>query len=248
MNNMQIQKGIEITDLCLYIKKHKLLVIGDVHIGYEEELNKKGYLIPRIHYKETMQRLEKIVKEKDIETILFIGDLKHEFGTISETEWRNTLKLLDFCAKHCNKIILIKGNHDTILEPIAKKRKLEVVDEFIVDNILFLHGNIIPKHTLETIKDIKTIIIGHEHPAISIIDPPRVERYKCFLKGKYKNKQLIVLPSFNLITEGTDILKEQLLSPFLKQNLNNFEVFIVADKVYSFGKIKKIKEINKKSS
>ena len=138
---MQILPNIEITDLCLYIEKHKLLVIGDVHIGYEEELNKKGYLIPRVHYKETMQRFEKIVKSKEIETILFIGDLKHEFGTISETEWRNTLKLLDFCAKHCNKIILIKGNHDKILGPIAKKRELNIEISRCIN--LKLHMNLL---------------------------------------------------------------------------------------------------------
>ena len=239
---MEILHGIEITDLCLYIKKHKLLVVGDVHIGYEEELNKKGVLVPRVHYPETMKRFEKIVKNKEIATILFIGDLKHEFGTISETEWRHTLRLLDFCEKHCNKIILIKGNHDNILEPIAKKRKLEVVDDYKLKELFFLHGDEVPS---EIPDGVETIIIGHEHPAVSIIDPPRVEKYKCFLKGKYKKMNLIVLPSFNLITEGTDVLKERLLSPFLDQNLDNFEVFVIADKVYDFGKIKKIKKLKK---
>jgi len=80
-----------------------------------------------------------------------------------------------------------------------------------------------------------------EHPAISVGDGTRVEKYKCFLKGKFKGKELIVQPSFNLVTEGSDILKEKVLSPFLKQDLSNFEVFVVSDKVYEFGKIKDIK-------
>ena len=46
---------------------------------------------------------------------------------------------------------------------------------------------------------------------------------------------------YNLVQEGTDILKEKLLSPLLRQNLNNFEVFVVADNVYRFGKVKEIK-------
>ena len=46
------------------------------------------------------------------------------------------------------------------------------------------------------------------------------------------------MPSFNLMTEGTDILNETILSPYLKQNLNNFKVYIVGDKVYNFGRIK----------
>ena len=101
---------------------------------------------------------------------------------------------------------------------------------------MFLHGDKILKESLNS----KILIIGHEHPALNLREGPRKELYKCFLLGKYKNKILIVQPSFNLLTEGSDILKEKSLSPFLQQNLNNFEVFVVADKVYNFGKIKNL--------
>ena len=53
--------------------------------------------------------------------------------------------------------------------------------------------------------------------------------------------QPFVQPSFNLVTEGTDLMKESLLSPFLQQNLDNFGVFVVADKVYRFGELKGLK-------
>jgi metallophosphoesterase superfamily enzyme len=79
------------------------------------------------------------------------------------------------------------------------------------------------------LKGIKTIIIGHEHPAVSIHEGVRTELFKCFLKGKFKGRILIVQPSFNLVTEGTDVLKEELLSPFLQQELSDFECFIVAE-------------------
>ena len=87
----------------------------------------------------------------------------------------------------------------------------------------------------------KTIIIGHEHPAVSLYQWPRVEKYKAFLVGEWKKKRLIVLPSFNLATEGTDILKEHLLSPFLeRKNIPTFEAYIIADKPYYFGKLKNV--------
>ena len=84
------------------------------------------------------------------------------------------------------------------------------------------------------------MIIGHEHPAIGLRDKGRVEKYKCFFKGKYKDKILIVIPSFNMLTEGTDILKEKLLSPFLQQKLDDFEIFIVGKEVLYFGKVKNL--------
>ena len=97
------------------------------------------------------------------------------------------------------------------------------------------YGDKIPNK--ELLKDVSTIIIGHEHPAVSIKEGPRVELFKCFLIGKWKDKRIIVLPSFNLVVEGTDILKERSLSPFLKGSLRNFNVVVVADKLYEFGKV-----------
>lgn len=235
---MKIYNNIEIVDLGLLIDK--TLVICDTHIGFEEALNKQGILVPRFQFNEIIKRLEKIVNKKKINKIIINGDVKHEFGTISDQEWRHTLKLLDFLAKY-GKVILIKGNHDTILGPIAKKRNIEIKNYHTLKNILIIHGDKLDKKILQLIKSSKIIIIGHEHPAVSLKEGPRVETYKCFLKGKFKSKTLIVQPSFNLVTEGTDITKEHLLSPFLQKNLDNFNIYIVADKVYDFGKLKNLR-------
>lgn len=185
---------------------------------------------------------KEIDNEKLLDKIIINGDIKHEFGTISEQEWRHTLRLLDFFGKYCNEIVLIKGNHDTILGPIAKKRNVKIVDYIILNGLLIIHGDRLDENIEKIIKNnkIKKMIIGHEHPAVSIHEGPRTELFKSFLKGKWKNKMLIVQPSFNLVTEGTDVLKEELLSPFLQQNISDFESFVVADKVYGFGKLRKL--------
>ena len=101
-----------------------------------------------------------------------------------------------------------------------------------------MHGDKIPNK--ELLKDVSTIIIGHEHPAISVREGPRSELFKAFLVGKWKKYNLIAQPSFNLVVEGTDVLKEQVLSPFLKGNLKNFNAVVVGDKLYGFGKIKNL--------
>jgi putative SbcD/Mre11-related phosphoesterase len=245
---MKINKDITIVDLALYVKG--VLIISDTHIGYEESLNKQGVFVPRFQFKEIILRLESIFKKlgkKPVKTIVINGDVKHEFGRISDQEWRHTLRLLDFLGRRCDEIILIKGNHDKIIGPIAEKRKVKVVDHYFINKkgslkkpkkILVIHGDKIPDDDI--LKETSTIIIGHEHAAVSIKEGNRVEKFKCFLKGKWKTKMLIVQPSFNLVTEGTNVLNEKLLSPFLKQNLKNFDVWIVADKVYEFGKLGKL--------
>lgn len=236
---MKVLDNIEAIDLALYLDS--TLVISDVHIGYEEALNKQGVLVPRLQFGEMVQKIEKILGSVEkIEKIIVNGDLKHEFGTISEQEWRNVLKFLDLLAKHCNEVILIKGNHDMILGPIARKRNVKVVDYYLTDKVLITHGDKIPGK--DVLQQASTIIIGHEHPAVSLKDGARIETFKCFLKGKYKGKNLIVLPSFNAVVGGTNIMRDKTLSPFLRQNLDDFEVFAVEDKVYNFGKLGKLRK------
>lgn len=235
---MEIVPGAEIRDLSLYLKKEKILVLGDFHIGYEEALNKQGILIPRFQFQEILDKLKTILKGLELKKIIILGDVKHEFGTISETEWRNTLQLLDFLTGYCKSIILLKGNHDTILSPIAAKRNIKIKRFFRFGNFFFCHGHFIPKNI-----DSKIIVIGHEHPAVGLKKDSRVEVFKCFLKGTWNGRTLIVVPSFNLVTEGTDILKDEILSPFLMQNLSKFNVFVVSDNVYDFGKLENLKRL-----
>lgn len=230
---------IKIKGLCLIID-NQILVISDIHLGYEEALNKQGLLIPRLQFKDIVKNLEKVLEKKKFQKIIVNGDLKHEFGKISDQEWRHSLSLLDLLSKHSKNVTLIKGNHDTILGPIAKKKNLEIVDEFVTKDILIIHGNKEIKE--EKLRKIKTIIIGHEHPAISIREGLRAEKYKCFLFGKYKRKNLIVMPSFNPILEGTDVARERLLSPYIK-NIDEFAVVAIGDDgtAFDFGKVKELK-------
>lgn len=240
---MDIAEGIEMVDLALYLPEHEVLVLGDIHIGYEEALNRQGILVPRFQFKDLIERVKGIIEKTKPKDIIIMGDLKHEFGKISDQEWRETLKFLDFLGRNCDKVVLVKGNHDTILGPIAKKRNVVIVEDYIIGKMIFIHG-----HELREFEDnIDTIIIGHEHPAITISEGMRNETFKCFLSGGYGKKRLIVIPSLFMMTEGTDILKEETLSPFLKQDLDNFDVYLVNDdgEVHDFGKIKEIRKLGK---
>ncbi len=231
---MKILANVEIVDLSLFVYK-RILVMGDFHLGYEQAMHEKGVLVPKFQLRDTVDRLENIfAKTGDVEIIVLNGDLKHEFGKITSQEWSDITKLIDFLRKRCKRLCIIKGNHDAIIKPIADKREIELVDEYREPGLLIIHGNKVPDK-LE-----KIIITGHDHPAVSLRHEGRSEKYKCFLKGKYKRNVLIIMPSFNLMTEGSDITKEKLLSPLVR-DVSDFEVFVVGDKIYEFGKVKKLR-------
>lgn len=236
-----VMQGIKPVGLGLYLERERILIISDLHLGYEEMLNSKGIMVPRVNFDRIKERLGKIFEQlPKVKRVVINGDLKHEFGEISKQEWREVIRMLQFIQKNCEKISLIKGNHDTILGPLVKWENLKIQDELYItgSGVLFLHG-----HKLSESKEFKkadTLIIGHEHPAVSLREGVRSEPYKCFLKGKFDGKTLIVLPGLNAVSEGTNVLREKLLSPFLKQDLSEFECWLVEDKPYYFGKLKQL--------
>jgi len=228
----------EIIDLGLLI--NGTLIISDLHIGYEQSLNREGIMVPRFQYKKIIERIEQITNRADINRVVVNGDLKHEFGKITRQEWQEALNLIEFLKENFDEVILLKGNHDNFTKFIAGKTGLKVYETYSEGDFIIMHGDKIPADIMG--KNESTIVIGHEHPCIGIRNGERLEKIKCFLRGNYKEKNLIIMPSFNFITEGSDILHEKPLSPFLKNiSTEYFSVYGVENfEILYFGKIKDI--------
>ena len=246
---------IEFIDKALLIDK-EILVIADFHLGYESMLINSGILIPRIEKKETIRNLgeifEKIhwksenieennglsrrdksrneqknkenlnINNKNKREIVILGDIKHLFGGFSLEDWKEVGDILEFLNKFA-KIVLIRGNHDRYLK--ALEGKYDVKDFYVKKDICFFHGHEIFKQCYD--KKIKFWILGHVHPVVYLSENVKKESFKCFLRGKYKNKEVYVLPAFlSLLETGLDI------SSGVVGNINikNFEVYIVGDK------------------
>ena len=233
---MEISKDIEIVNCGLFLRKERILIINDLHIGYEEALQQRGILVPRFQTKEIMELLEKMVGEVKPIKIILNGDVKHEFGKALKQEWREVMEVIDFLQKSGMEVIIVRGNHDPILAPIIERRGVKIVKEYRVRDILVVHGDKI----VDVSKEVKRIIVGHEHPAITIREGGKREKYKCFLRGKWRGREVIAVPSFNPLLEGTDVLKENVLSPFLEEVMK-FEVYVVSrGEVFYFGKVKDV--------
>lgn len=230
----------------LFFPKQGILTIGDLHLGYDEMIKEQGINLPFNQLEETKKELEIIFKRikalYTLKKIILLGDIKHHFQFQREeiSDLRNFLRFLE---KYTNKenIILIKGNHDTFT-----LKDYELKNFHIENEIAFTHGEK-DFSELYTNKDIKTIVISHIHPAVLIKDKINIkkEKYKCFLVGKYKRKQFIILPSFFSITEGSEISeykkgeKYQQIIP--KDKLKSFETYVIGKNgVYDFGKYEKL--------
>lgn len=232
-------RGVCAIDLCTYLPDVETLIVSDLHFGFEEYLERQGSLILRFQLSDIVKRIDWIFSQVPIKRVILNGDVKHEFGRIGKQEWRDVTRFIEFLKEKRVEIIAIKGNHDTCFGPLAEKLRIKEVQELRHKNILIVHGDVIPKELLPI------IIIGHEHPAITLQEGSKREKYKCFVKTRFKNSVVIAQPSCNLLTQGTDVLQEKLLSPLLAQ-IARAKVFIVDDKthdVLSFGKLNGLRRV-----
>lgn len=246
----------------LFWKEKKILIIGDLHLGYEEDLREKGLFFPETSINLILEDLDKIFKKtKKLKKIIFLGDVKHYFKGILKSEYRDFYRLIEKCKENLyktGKIIITQGNHDNILRPIIEKNKdLDFVflkKDHIEEDVLFYHGSknkgILENYFLKN-KKIKTIILGHFHPAINLKKGSKKEKYKIFLKSKIKNKKIIILPSFFPLNEGKDILDNGKINIFQKYkyteffNMKEMKIYVLDDngKIYDFGDLNKLRKL-----
>ncbi|MEK6970304.1 MAG: metallophosphoesterase [archaeon] len=233
---VELVPGHQSIDLALYIPSDDALILSDLQLGLEEHYNNQGVFVPRFNYKEVKEHLARIFGVRDhYATIILNGDIKHGFGNATNQEWREVINLLEYISPHTEKITLIKGNHDIALDPIARFAKVELRKDGLFlekSNTYVCHGHEIPTDRL--FDEATTMVIGHDHPAVVLTEGATRQKFKCFLLGNWKGKRLIVLPSFNFASPGSDP-REGALSPFLQQPLGSFRVWLVEDTAYDFG-------------
>lgn len=226
----------------------EILIFTDFHLGVQEHLGG----LPAVQLKEILDNLREIFGYIDklkikIKKIVVLGDFKHKFGEISDSEWRESVRLLDYFIEKVGRknIVLVKGNHDSILEPIARKRKIKINNFYVHNDAAFMHGHKEYKEALKN-KEVKILFLGHLHPTISLTDEYKREKYKCFLLGKWKRRIIYILPSFGDTGPGYDVSKKGHFkykdSLFINEkSLRDFEIIIYNNnekKEYNFGKLK----------
>lgn len=264
MRSISLAQGlIRLIDLALFLSERRVLALADIHLGIEDALKDEGVFVPRHHRAQVQHRLERIFQElgitpsKPLQKIIINGDLRHQFGPLSRVEHKESKEFLRWLAQWTEQIVLIEGNHDGSLQRFASER-ITVVQGYSEGDCWFVHGDraLTPSpspvtHSRERgackggVRAKAWLIIGHEHPAVGLRDPVtgRTEVYKCFLVGTFREHNLLVLPSFNQLMRGSDLLRERPLSPFVQQSdLEGFSVYVVSDdgSIYEFGPLRRL--------
>lgn len=243
---MELYEGVEIIESypALYIEQIDAIVISDLHLGYESIAAEGGIMLPKVQLEDAIKKMQKIVKLKESRRIIICGDVKHEFSETTYHEFREVSYFIDFLHEAFEEVLLIKGNHDTFINRVARRKGVKVCDRYSEGGFLFIHGD---KDIDLNIKE-KFLIMGHEHPSIVLYDSINREKVKCFLYGEYKGKNIIVMPAFSYFALGSDInTTTELLSPILRKiGVGSFKAIglIEGESLLSFPEIDRISNLS----
>jgi putative SbcD/Mre11-related phosphoesterase len=238
---LNILVKIEIVDLGLYISDLRILVIADLHIGHEASLEKHGILLPISTYPRMKRKLLNMIDEIDVDELIILGDVKTEFGRPSIQEWIEVKDLLNTLRNRL-RIRVVRGNHDNYILNILSKFSIDFhYPYFKFGDTVFIHGH---EPLPQEVGDAELIVMAHEHPAITLRDKLGVKfKFKCFLKGVYEDRKIIVIPAFSPLATGASINEvggEELLSPILQSiDVGELTPIVFEDKeIFELPKIK----------
>jgi putative SbcD/Mre11-related phosphoesterase len=148
--------------------KERVVVIGDLHIGWEVTLSQQGIHVPSQTGK-MLERLRKIIHDEKPSRVVMLGDVKHSVTGAELEEWRDVPEFFEALLKIVPSIQVIAGNHDGNLEPLTPSQVQLMGPTGIAlwGRFGLLHGHAWPS---PTILGCETLILGHLHPAITLRD------------------------------------------------------------------------------
>jgi len=148
--------------------KERVVVLGDLHIGWEVSLAQQGIHVPSQTTK-MLERLKHIVADEKPTRIIMLGDVKHSVTGVELEEWKDVPDFFEKLLKLVPSIQVISGNHDGNLEPLTP-REVELMGSSGIalwERFGLLHGHAWPS---PVILGCETLIMGHLHPAVTLRD------------------------------------------------------------------------------
>ena len=168
MNHDKLTPAFPHPALILEKNSEKILIISDLHIGWEASLAKNGIHIPS----QTPKLLKKILDLMKIHkptSLIFLGDVKHTITGAELSEWKEIPNLFEKISEITQDIKIVQGNHDGNLEPLVPRnvKFISAKGTMLPGNIGVFHGHAWP--SIELLKS-NYMVMGHLHPVISLKD------------------------------------------------------------------------------
>ena len=203
----------------IYLEGEELLCVADLHLGYTWAHRYQGQMLPVNTPERLLERLLELCDAYHPRRFVFLGDIVHQAVPVSAIK-NDFHELVSTLKGRCG-VHLILGNHDRNLRELAGT-EVEFHQTVQAGNYLLLHGNDDIRK-----KGTSVILMGHEHPAISLGDGVRSQKFPCFLISE----KLLILPAFSLWAAGSDFRYHPFMSPLARSAKFEKAVAILGQKL-----------------
>ncbi len=147
----------------------KILVVSDVHLGWEVSLSHQGIHVPS-QVPRLLEKLRKIIVETRPDRLVLLGDVKHAVAKVELEEWKYVPEFFDSLVEMIPDVQVIPGNHDGNLEPLTPPNVKIGSSEGLAfwQTVGLFHGHAWPSPPL---LGCKFLVMGHLHPVVLFKDP-----------------------------------------------------------------------------
>lgn len=218
-----------------------VLVVADMHLGYEAALEQEGLSIPRVQTRKIEQYLLRTIEEVRPSKVVVAGDLKHTFSRNLTQEWQDVARFVG-ALKGRVSLEVVKGNHDNYLGIILSEYGIPFRREVRHSGVRIVHGH-------EGTLDDAPTVMGHIHPSIRLKDSIGASlKDSCFLFDPVR--KVLVLPALSLVSPGTDVASQNWsddISPMLAgTGLSGFvPIAFSGDKALEFPTVGELRKIHR---
>lgn len=214
----------------------KKLILAELHFGIELSLQQRGINV-KLEPRKYSETLNKLARQSKTTELIVIGDFKHTVTGFDQRE-RNAFNEFIHQLKF-EKITVVKGNHDSRLEEMAKPFQHFSVEpatgmQFVYRGTSYglFHGH---AHPAEEVLESDVLLVGHNHAGVQIGRDEFGKTLPAWIVSPFrKHQKLIVFPSFNPLSGSVpfNVLKQsELHGPIFKNSgvdLENAEVILLS--------------------
>jgi len=155
--------------LLLERDNERVLVIADLHLGWEVTLARQGIHVPS-QVPRLLDKLRKILEDTHPQQLILLGDVKHAVGKVELEEWKYVPEFFEKLVELIQNIQIVPGNHDGNLEPLTPPvvRIGQSHGVTLWNRVGLFHGHAWPSPLL---LGCKYLVMGHLHPVVVFKDP-----------------------------------------------------------------------------
>jgi putative SbcD/Mre11-related phosphoesterase len=210
---IRLAPGVLISNaLCAYLEGPRAAIVCDLHLGMEAVAGHDGTYYPARQKPVLIRRLKEILYRFRPEFLVIAGDFKHNFSRNLRQEMDEVRSVFDYLDSK-TQVVLTKGNHDNFLKSILPGTPLP--ESVRLGDVLICHGHREQPEGARPERQ-RLIVIGHEHPALKLMDSIGASvTAPAFIFDE--GSGTLVLPALSPLASGTDILREEPLSPVLRR-------------------------------